>query len=185
MTMCIEYSPCIRGSRLSSHEEPRCSHSGIPDAPDSQQPSRTPLDHRRSKIYWARQLHSVCMAAMDEIAETRSRRGSTNPCRRPHGRADLGPQQLAGRIGIDRATVGRSVARLERRGLVTCTTVAGQTRSRRLNLTPEGTEQRLRLRSAVILAQDRRWLPVRSRTRDAQRRLSGVWSDQFASGAGG
>ena len=39
-------------------------------------------------------------------------------------------------------------------------------RSRRLNLTPEGMEQRLRLRSAVIVAQDRLMAPLSDHERE-------------------
>ena len=68
------------------------------------------------------------MAAMDEIAETVGLKGIDIPVLAGlMDEPDLGPHQLAERIGIDRAMVGRSVARLERRGLVTCTPVAGQT----------------------------------------------------------
>ena len=44
-------------------------------------PSAVPFDHRRFEIYWARQLHSICMAAMDEIAKTVGLTGNGHyPC---------------------------------------------------------------------------------------------------------
>ena len=113
--------------------------------PSIPQPSSAvPFDHRRFEIYWARQLHSICMAAMDEIAKTVGLKGIDIPVLA--GIVDepyRGPHQLAGWVGIDRATVRQSTARLERKGLITDTAAAGKARSRRLNATPAGRELRL------------------------------------------
>jgi predicted transcriptional regulator len=55
------------------------------------------------------------MAVMDEIAETVGLKGIDIPVLAGiMDEPDLGPQQLAERVGIDRAMVGRSVARLQR-----------------------------------------------------------------------
>ena len=136
--------------------------------PGIPQPSSAfPFDHRRFEIYWARQLHSICMAAMDEIAETVGLKGIDIPVLagivdEPH----RGPHKLAEWVGIDRATVRQSTARLERKGLITDTAAAGKARSRRLNATPAGRELRLSLRSAVVVAQDRLMAPLSDHERE-------------------
>jgi DNA-binding MarR family transcriptional regulator len=136
--------------------------------PSSQQPSRTfPLDHRRFEIYWARQLHSVCMAAMNEIAETVGLKGIDIPVLAGIvDEPDRGPHKLDEWVGIDRATVRQSTARLERKGLITGTVVAGKSGSRQLNATPEGLELRLRLRSEVVVVQDRLMAPLSDHERE-------------------
>jgi adenylate cyclase len=136
--------------------------------PSSPRPSKAfPFDHRRFEIYWARQFHSVCMAAMDGIAETADLKGIDIPVLAGiMDEPDLGPHQIAERVGIDQTTVKRSVARLERKGLITDTPAASKPRSRRLNPTPEGMELRLRLRSAVTVAQDRLMAPLSDHERE-------------------
>ena len=141
--------------------------------PSLPQPSKAfPFDHRRFEIYWARQLHSICMAAMDEIAETAGLKGIDIPVLAGIvDEPDRGPHQLAEWVGIDRATVRQSTARLERKGLITFSAVADTSRSRRLKATPAGLELRLRLRSAVVVAQDRLMAPLSDHEREMLKEL--------------
>ena len=141
--------------------------------PSGQRPSRTTLfDHRRFEIYWARQFHTICMAAMTEVAKTADLKGIDIPVLAAIMDAPgIGLRQLAERVGIERAVAERSAARLEQRGLITRALDPGRPHSWLLSPTPEGIEVRLRLRSAVIVAQDRLMAPLSDQERETLKDL--------------
>jgi adenylate cyclase len=133
---------------------------------------KIPFDHRRFEIYWARQFQTICMAAMTDIAKTADLKGidipvlaaiMDEPC--------IGLRHLAERVGIERAAAGHSVARLEQRGLITRTLGPGRPHSWLLSPTPDGTEMRLSLRTAVIVAQDRLMAPLSDQERETLKDL--------------
>ena len=77
----------------------------------------------------------------------------------------------AGRVGIGQAVAARSAARLEEKELVTRTSDAGKPRSWVFGMTPEGIGVRLRLRTALIVAQDRLMAPLSDRERETLKDL--------------
>ena len=115
-----------------------------------------PAVHRRFEFYFARRFHSICMRALAEIAETANLKAVDVPALASiadEPGLDIG--QLAERLGIERVAAERSSRRLEARGLIRRLWKRARSGARSLVPTPEGIETRLRLRSAVILAQDR------------------------------
>jgi adenylate cyclase len=141
--------------------------------PSGERPSRTTLfDHRRFEIYWARQFQTICMAAMAEVAKTADLKGIDIPVLAAIMDAPgIRLRQLAERVGIEWAVAKRSVARLEQRGFITRAPDPGRPHQRLLSPTPEGIEVRLRLRSAVIVAQDRLMAPLSDHERETLKDL--------------
>ena len=80
-------------------------------------------------------------------------------------------RQLAERVGIERAAAERSVARLEQRGLIMRTLGPSKSHLWLLSPTPEGIEMRLKLRAAVIVAQDRLMAPLSDQERETLKNL--------------
>jgi adenylate cyclase len=136
--------------------------------PTGQPPSRiAPLDHIRFEIYWARQFYTVCMAVMTEIAKPAGLKGIDIPALAAiMDEPGMGMRQLAEQVGIERAVAERSSARLEQRGLITRLQSAGGPRTWVLSPTPKGIEVRSRLRSEVIVAQDRLMAPLSDQERE-------------------
>jgi adenylate cyclase len=141
--------------------------------PSGQRSSRTiPFDHRRFEIYWARQFQTICMAVMTEIAKTADLKGIDIPVLAAiMDEPGVRLRHLVERVGIERAAGERSVARLEQRRLITRTLGLGKPHSWLLSPTPEGTEMRLRLRAAVIVAQDRLMAPLSDQERETLKNL--------------
>jgi adenylate cyclase len=141
--------------------------------PSGERPSRTTLfDHRRFEIYWARQFQTICMAVMTEVAKTADLKGIDIPVLAAIMDAPgIRLRQLAERVGIEWAVAKRSVARLEQRGFITRAPDTGRSHQRLLSPTSEGTEVRLRLRSAVIVAQDRLMAPLSDQERETLKDL--------------
>jgi adenylate cyclase len=83
----------------------------------------------------------------------------------------VGTRRLAMRVGIEQATAERSATRLRQNGLITRTLSAGKPISWLFSPTPEGIEVRLRLRSAVIVAQDRLMAPLSDQERETLKDL--------------
>jgi adenylate cyclase len=141
--------------------------------PSGERPSRTiPFDHRRFEIYWARQFQTACMAVMTEVAKTADLKGIDIPVLAAiMDEPNIRLGQLADRVGIERATAERSAARLGTKGLITRTIGAGERRSCQFSPTPEGVDVRSRLRSAVIVEQDRLMAPLSDQERETLKDL--------------
>jgi len=136
--------------------------------PLGQRPSRiVAFDHRRFEIYWARLFQKVCMAAMTEVASTADLRGIDIPVLAAiMEEPGIESRDLAVRIGIERGAAERSLIRLGGRGLITRTASPRRSRAWQLSPTPEGIEVRLKLRDAVIVAQDRLMAPISEHERE-------------------
>jgi adenylate cyclase len=136
--------------------------------PSRHRPVRTmPIDRTQFETYWARQLHMVCMAMMTEVAQPAGLKGIDIPVLAAiMDEPALGLRQVAERVGIRQVTAERSAVRLGQKGLITRTLDAGKPRSRRFSVTPEGIGVRLRLRSALIIAQDRLMAPLSDQERE-------------------
>jgi adenylate cyclase len=141
--------------------------------PSRHRPSRTmPIDHTQFETYWARQLHRICMAMMTEVAEPAGLKGIDIPVLAAiMDEPGIGLRQVAGRVGIEQATAERSAARLEQKGLITRTLNAARPRSWLFGPTPEGIGVRLRLRLALIVAQDRLMAPLSDQERETLKDL--------------
>jgi adenylate cyclase len=141
--------------------------------PIHHRPSRTmPIDRTQFETYWARQLHRACMAMMTEVAQSAGLEAIDIPVLAAiMDEPGVGLRQLAGRVGLGQAVAARSAARLEEKELVTRTSDAGKPRSWVFGMTPEGIGVRLRLRTALIVAQDRLMAPLSDRERETLKDL--------------
>ncbi len=130
--------------------------------PSARRPSKSmPLVHTRFEFYLVRRLHFLCMGALSEIARSAGLKGIDIPALASiSDEPGIGVRQLAERLGIERTAAERSSSRLERRGLILRIAKADSARFASLSPTPAGTEARVRLRSAVISAQDRLMAPL-------------------------
>ena len=141
--------------------------------PSRQWPSRTmPIDHTHFETYWARQFHTACLAALTEAAKTAGLKGIDIPILAAiMDEPGVGTRRLAMRVGIEQATAERSATRLRHNGLITRTLSAGKPVSWVFSPTPEGIGVRLRLRSALIVAQDRLMAPLSDQERETLKDL--------------
>lgn len=141
--------------------------------PSRHRPSRTrPVDHTQFEVYWARQLHKVFMAAMAEVAKPVGLKGIDIPVLAgimDEPRINL--RQLSRRIGVEQSSAKRSVTRLEQKGLIMRIVASENSHSRLFGPTPEGIGVRLRLRSAVMVAQDRLMAPLSDQERETLKDL--------------
>jgi adenylate cyclase len=97
----------------------------------------------------------------------------------------IGLRPLAERVGIERTVAERSAARLEQRGLITRALDPGRLHSWLLSPTSEGIAVRLRLRSAVMVAQDRLMAPLSDHERETLKDLLRRVTEANASRADG
>jgi DNA-binding MarR family transcriptional regulator len=112
------------------------------------------------------------MAAMTEVAKTADLKGIDIPVLAAiMDEPGVRLRQLAERVGIERAAAERSVARLEQRGLIMRTLGPSKSHLWLLRPTPEGIEMRLKLRAAVIVAQDRLMAPLSDQERETLKNL--------------
>jgi DNA-binding MarR family transcriptional regulator len=131
-----------------------------------------PIDHTHFETYWARQLHTVCLAAMTEVAKAVGLKGIDIPVLAAiMDEPGVGTRRLAMRVEVEQATAERSAARLQHNGLITRTLSAGKPVSWLFSPTPEGIEVRMRLRSALIVAQDRLMAPLSDQERETLKDL--------------
>lgn len=124
-----------------------------------------PAVHGHFEFHLVRRVHYLCMQALSEIGKSAGISGIDIPALASIIDAPgLSTSRLAERLGLKPSGAERCVARLEQRGLISRSQMADGHRST-LSATPEGVETRLKLRAAVIVAQDRILAPLSEQER--------------------
>jgi DNA-binding MarR family transcriptional regulator len=124
-----------------------------------------PAVHGHFEFHLVRRVHFLCMHALSEIGKTSGIAGIDIPALASIiDEPGLSTYRLAERLGLKPAGGERCASRLERRGLIVRTQGADGRRSA-VTATLEGVETRLRLRAAVIVAQDRIMAPLSEQER--------------------
>jgi len=124
--------------------------------------------HEELPGFYIRRLQQIAVAVfLDETADaaiTPVQYAALNAVRRRPG---IDQRTLAGSIGLDPATVGDVLVRLERRGLLRRSVSPTDRRLRQLHLADEGVRLLDRIRPRVLAAQRRILAPLAGDERDA------------------
>jgi adenylate cyclase len=130
--------------------------------------SRTlPPVHRHNEFNLGRRFHRVLTIALTAVTKPeRLTSGEPAVLASLHDAPGIDERRLAGRIGIDLASVQRMVKHLERRGLISHAEGATRRRAGVFSLTPAGLELYSRLHPAILAVRDRVMGSLSERERD-------------------
>ena len=124
-----------------------------------------PAVHSHFEFHLIRRVHYLCMQALSDIGKSAGLSGIDIPALASIiDEPGLTTPRLAERLGLKPSSSERCAGRLEQRGLISRTQI-GEGRRSTLSATLEGVDTRLRLRAAVIVAQDRILAPLSEQER--------------------
>ncbi len=132
-----------------------------------------PLVHSQFEFHLGRRFNRLCMAALNEIASTVALNAIDIPALASIvDEPNIGPRRLAERMGIGTSEARRITICLEARGFIErARSEEGLPSGTSFRPTPFGEETRLRLRVAVLAAQDRLLAPLSDHERETLKAL--------------